>query len=209
MKKIIKILSIITAIIVATKVNAQCIANAGNDQTINCPGGAVTLSASISATLCNCTNYSYQWTPTVGLSSPNNATTTASPNTTTVYKVCITAYKNHGCITTCCVACDSVVVNVNNSGCRLMNVNSSSKQLADIKAYPNPAKNFINVDVNENLKDAEISIYDVNGRVVWQKTKISDKVKLTVDVSAFSKGVYFLKAVENNKEIYKDKILIE
>ncbi|RMG72685.1 MAG: hypothetical protein D6722_05070, partial [Bacteroidetes bacterium] len=60
--------------------------DAGNDETI-CTGGSVSLSATASP---SGGSYSYLWSPATGLSGTSGATVTASPTTTTTYKVVVT-----------------------------------------------------------------------------------------------------------------------
>lgn len=71
-------------------------ADAGSDTWI-CPYDSVTLSAALA--------YSYQWTPTAGLSCPTCRTTKASPTATTNYVLKATSFFG-------CVAYDTVKVNV-------------------------------------------------------------------------------------------------
>jgi gliding motility-associated-like protein len=73
--------------------------NTSPDQNI-CLGQSANLSASGGAT--------YLWTPPTGLSDPNSATPTASPNVTTSYTVQMTTAEN-------CTATDTVLVAVYNS----------------------------------------------------------------------------------------------
>lgn len=87
-------------------VNALPVANAGPDQSI-CANGNTTINAT--------GGISYQWTPSIGLSSPNASTTNASPQITTTYTVHIS--DGNGCANT-----DQVVVTVN----ALPNVNAGN-----------------------------------------------------------------------------------
>jgi hypothetical protein len=210
MKKIIKVFAIIGSIIATQKSNAQCNVDAGPDLSICCPGGSVIIGVSASATICSCTNYAYQWTPTVGLSSPNNLTTTASPSSTTVYTLCMTAYKKNGCAIFCCQACDVVTVTVNNSCCRLVHPGSATgKYAASINIFPNPAQTSLNVEMGISLVNGSIQIFDVNGKMVWQKKEVTEKNKLSIDVSTLPRGIYFLKAYDQNAEVYNNRIVLE
>jgi len=68
------------------------IANAGNDQTINCGGSGITIGTAAQA---NCV---YNWSPITGLSNPNIAQPLANPMTNTTYILTVT--KNNGCSST-------------------------------------------------------------------------------------------------------------
>jgi len=217
MKKMIQLLMIIGVMFINAKVNAQtCTVNAGPDQSICCGGTCVYLDAGTSSD-CGCTNTTYQWLPTTGLTNPTGVVTQACPSVTTVYTVCATFYKmQHGnCVIVCCQACDVVTVTIltgTTSCCRLMAPNSITaigKNALDIKLYPNPASTDITIDVSVPLKNAEISIYDVTGRPIWQKKNVNEAGKIPVDVSSFPKGIYFIKATETGVEVYNNKIVLE
>lgn len=62
------------------------IVNAGTDQAI-CFGSNASLNGSASG---GTPGYSFQWTPTTGLSSPSTANTSASPSSTTIYTLTVT-----------------------------------------------------------------------------------------------------------------------
>jgi hypothetical protein len=209
MKKIIQLIALIIIVFASKKLDAQCIIDVGPDQTICCPGGSVDLYASLAATNCPCSIYQYQWTPTVGLSAPTSSYTTASPNVTTTYSICITSYKGRGCGLVCCTVCSLVTVYVNTSCCRLKTTTASGQYASDIKIYPNPAIDNITIDINLPLENAEINIYDVAGRIVWQKKNVNEKDKHNVDISKLIKGIYFVKVMSGNNEVYNNKLLIE
>jgi hypothetical protein len=214
MKKTIQLLMIIAAMVISVRSNAQtvCAIDAGANQNICCSGNCVTLTASVlSSGSCCSGNPTFQWSPTTGLSSPTSAVTSACPSVTTVYTVCATFYQSH-CSVICCTACDVVTVSVGGiSCCRVTSLadNAMGKNASEIKVYPNPAKSDITIDVAVPLKNAEINIYDVSGRIIWQKKNVSEAGKMQVDVSAFPKGIYFIKAIEAGADVYKNKILIE
>ncbi len=70
--------------------------------------------------------------------------------------------------------------------------------------YPNPATDHITV--NSNLVINSIQLYDMQGRVLISKKL--DATTTTIDVSNYSKGVYFLKVNSANGEKTK-KIIKE
>lgn len=58
--------------------------------------------------------------------------------------------------------------------------------------YPNPAENYVMI---ESVKEAEVSIYSINGQMVSSQT-ISEGTN-TIDVSNLNAGMYFMKVNES------------
>lgn len=68
---------------------------------------------------------------------------------------------------------------------------SAAKEIANRNAlniYPNPAQNLISIQTNLPL--AAISIYDLNGKNVYQQT---NPVNLTLSISHLKKGIYIIR----------------
>lgn len=67
----------------------------------------------------------------------------------------------------------------------------------EIKLYPNPNNGLFYIDIG-NFKNAEISIYDSLGKLVYIKS--STKIKTNeVQISNYSAGVYIVKVTEEGK----------
>ena len=81
------------------------------------------------------------------------------------------------------------------------NVKSIDKNL--FKVYPNPAKNEITVSSIENI--GKVTIYDVTGKVMYTSNKVN--ANSTVNVSTFSRGVYMIEVMTDNKVSVKRLIL--
>lgn len=81
----------------------------------------------------------------------------------------------------------------------------------NINIYPNPASNFINLDIN--LKESvqtSIKIFNINGQVVYEIEKINlDRGNNTiyVNTNSFINGYYFVE-IYTNKYIFHNKIVI-
>ena len=76
--------------------------------------------------------------------------------------------------------------------------NFSVKQL---QIYPNPVSDFLKIDFNSNL-NKKISIYNVFGECVH--TYQTNKQSITIDVSNFDAGIYFIEELsKQNKSIGK------
>ena len=70
--------------------------------------------------------------------------------------------------------------------------------------YPNPANDFLILKSNDNLPIKEISIADLNGRIVLKEISNFDKI----NINLLESGVYLM-AVNTNKGIVTKKILKE
>lgn len=74
----------------------------------------------------------------------------------------------------------------------------------DINLFPNPTSNKINIRSNENIKITEIEIFDISGR----KLKSSFETE-NIDVSDFSKGIYFVKIHNSTNRTIVKKFVVE
>ncbi|MBP1629947.1 MAG: hypothetical protein H6Q15_840 [Bacteroidetes bacterium] len=85
--------------------------------------------------------------------------------------------------------------------------NVESGERASLRVYPNPAKDFVLVDIEADRFDkADIEIYDLNGRMV-KSSRLSAKVGNRIDVSDLKAGVYSYRVVLNGKGV-SGKIVI-
>lgn len=75
-----------------------------------------------------------------------------------------------------------------------------------ILVYPNPAKN--NLYVSNLEPHTDIYLLDINGRVIYQETTVSDKLEIKLQES-IQKGIYFLQATQNGNLVGSEKIVIE
>jgi len=72
----------------------------------------------------------------------------------------------------------------------------------NINIYPNPTNDIITIKGN-NITYIEIK--NIKGQIITTKKVNTDK--LIMDISAYKKGIYFIKVVENDKSITKKIIL--
>ena len=73
----------------------------------------------------------------------------------------------------------------------------------NINIYPNPTNDIITIE-GDNITYIEIK--NIKGQIITKKEV--DTNKLTMDISTYKKGIYFVKIVENDKSITK-KIILE
>ncbi len=73
-----------------------------------------------------------------------------------------------------------------------------------VVVYPNPANNAVSVTANSTIKS--IDIFDVQERIM--STSLISNTKANLDITTYSKGIYFLK-VSTDKGIKTQKIIKE
>ncbi|MFD0779098.1 ELWxxDGT repeat protein [Flavobacterium myungsuense] len=85
-----------------------------------------------------------------------------------------------------------------------LRINENYKNDLGITVYPNPSKGIINLELTD-LKEAELSIYNVAGQKVLTK-KINEK-KSRLDLNTLDNGIYFLNFKNNDGTTVKKIIL--
>jgi len=83
------------------------------------------------------------------------------------------------------------------------NVNEEALQTT---IFPNPANDFVSIDFGNLYSAKEITLIDVQGRIIVQK-QTSDN-NLNLNISEFQKGVYFIK-ISTTDNILIKKFIIE
>jgi hypothetical protein len=88
---------------------------------------------------------------------------------------------------------------------------SSVNELTNINAislYPNPAKDKLELNVSQNLfQNADGIIMDINGREISRT--VINKTKTEIDISILSKGIYFMKYINENGLVKISKFIKE
>ena len=85
------------------------------------------------------------------------------------------------------------------TGCAT-SINEADKDIA-ISLYPNPAQNSIAITVNENMQEASIDIYALDGKV--QQSSIFSGTKTEVNIGNLTAGIYFLKLSSGSNMLTK------
>ena len=112
---------------------------------------------------------------------------------------------------------NDITDNKNNLDVRLVKLDSNgnitwTKDIethnSEIKVYPNPAKNILNIEFSENIKSSncKIDIYNNFGQVVLNSSTNTNKTKL--DICGLKTGVYVLK-IESEEGWTKSKKFIK
>lgn len=76
--------------------------------------------------------------------------------------------------------------------------------LSDISLYPNPTSSMLNVE-SEELEVEKITIYDIIGRMVLQRSLSNNFVNL----SSLENGIYLAEVEDKNRVKYIYKIVKE
>lgn len=77
-------------------------------------------------------------------------------------------------------------------------------------AWPNPAKNLINIRLDTYISNADITLTDTYGSVIkkWNVFNFSDKLITRLEVNDVANGVYFLRIQPNSGNSFTKKIII-
>ncbi len=173
-------------------------AGAGNDTTI-CYGDTVMLG------LPPVDSLTYQWQTTTGLlSSADIAQPLAAPTQTTTYILTITDTVPRGY--SCNVLTDTVTVYVIPQPC-ITGVANIPPGTAKAKMYPNPAGNYINIELTALAPPARLQILDGLGRVVLQQNVTATHTP--IPVSHLAPGIYFYKITNSFADIDTGKLVIQ
>jgi Leucine-rich repeat (LRR) protein len=86
----------------------------------------------------------------------------------------------------------------------LTNIQGDYKENSALNIYPNPSDDIINIEI-ENINQAIIEIYDVNGTLIFSKTIHSESEK--IDISSISGGIYLVK-VNQDSTVIIEKVVV-
>ena len=182
--------------------------NPGWKAVIRCVGGEMSVSADASQdTIClgetvNLLSYAeggygaytYSWTPAELLDNPNAQNPVATP--TEEGEIVFTVEISDGTDTKNA----EVVVYVENC----VGVNEYTTN--DVVIYPNPAKDMVNVTLNEDSENISWTLINMHGQVVKKMNEVSGSFE--IDLNDVDKGIYFLNVSVDDKPIIK-KIVVE
>lgn len=182
--------------------------NPGWKAVIRCVGGEMSVSAEASQdTIClgetvnllsyaegGSGAYTYSWAPAELLDNPNAQNPVATP--TEEGEIVFTVEISDGTDTKNA----EVVVYVENC----VDVNEYTTN--DVVIYPNPAKDMVNVTLNEDSENISWTLINMHGQVVKKMNEVSGSFE--IDLNDVDKGIYFLNVSVGDKPIIK-KIVVE
>ena len=76
-----------------------------------------------------------------------------------------------------------------------------------VTLYPNPTNDKATLEVEGLTKDANVIVYDINGRKVIKYKFNAGQNELEIDVNGLPKGIYNIRIVNDNATINKKLIV--
>jgi len=87
-------------------------------------------------------------------------------------------------------------------------VNTQDLQKSEIKIYPNPADDFLNLQINDSdIRISHLTIYDINGKKIIFKDKLPFSNGHKIDISNLIKGIYFYHITSTDGRLIDGKFL--
>ncbi|MDX2071160.1 MAG: T9SS type A sorting domain-containing protein [Haliscomenobacter sp.] len=97
-----------------------------------------------------------------------------------------------------------------NSSSSVTTAVADPKKIERIKVFPNPTQEQINVRISERGMDvaAELFLYNSYGQMVFKQAIENPNAPISIQVSAFPKGVYLLCVKTEQHQLYHQKIVV-
>jgi hypothetical protein len=84
----------------------------------------------------------------------------------------------------------------------------TTQKLAELRIYPNPANDFVNIDLTGQLNGQnEITIFNALGQPV-KTLKSVESLKVQIDISDLVQGLYYVTVKTDNNLLLTSKLLI-
>lgn len=80
---------------------------------------------------------------------------------------------------------------------------------AEIRVYPNPAIDFINVDLPENGLTGTLSILSASGQMVRSVQSSEGDTSVRLDVQDLPKGMYLVRWVQSDEQVVVRKVMVQ
>lgn len=90
--------------------------------------------------------------------------------------------------------------------CNLVNINETQDYYS-LSIFPNPFTQSTTVELNRNLNNATLSIYNTLGKLIKQTGNINDK-RINISRDELPNGVYFIHLIEQNNTLAVKKLII-
>jgi hypothetical protein len=71
---------------------------------------------------------------------------------------------------------------------------------SELKIYPNPASQQLNIVLPEAARNSSVEIYNLLGKKIWMNPSPISATFLNVDLTGFEEGSYFLKVISASEQ---------
>ena len=82
-----------------------------------------------------------------------------------------------------------------------------SELMPQIKIYPNPVSDFLNIDFDKELKNPSVYVFDMNGRFI-DLVQFKDTRHGQLDISEYQLGTYIIQIRDQNQILKTDRIAV-
>ncbi|WP_298878605.1 RICIN domain-containing protein [uncultured Polaribacter sp.] len=87
-----------------------------------------------------------------------------------------------------------------------LSVDNNKLTVSSLKVYPNPTNNKFTIALN-NIDNASISIYNILGKKVYQKSNVKESLEI-MNSNRFESGVYLIRVTDGKQKAYFKKLVI-
>jgi hypothetical protein len=78
--------------------------------------------------------------------------------------------------------------------------------VSKIKIYPNPAQDFVSIELPKNYNQAQLSIYNLTGQLVLQKQIIQPNQ--TMPITELGNGMYIFVVESGDRVVWRERVVI-
>ena len=103
---------------------------------------------------------------------------------------------------------DVYLVKTDSTGNAILSINELGSQSFSFNAYPNPATTTLNLTISNEEGIKNVRIYNLLGECLLHQQLTTNNQQVTLDVSSYAKGVYFVE-VQTEEGIMRKKIIKE
>lgn len=89
----------------------------------------------------------------------------------------------------------------------IVNVYEKPESEIKVSIFPNPAVNYINVNISYSNETFEVWLIDMNGNIVFNETSVQKSTK--IDLKGFSASNYLLKIKSSDGNVIKSYKIIK
>jgi photosystem II stability/assembly factor-like uncharacterized protein len=84
----------------------------------------------------------------------------------------------------------------------VINVGLQQQKIADVKIYPNPCKNQLQIELGQ-ASNLSITLLDIHGKILLEQTDTHAVKKHSVNLHNIASGIYLIKIISNEGEVIK------